>query len=244
MPLLSVSDLTLHLNNRAIIENINFSVEKANILTIIGPSGSGKSSMLRCINRLYEPTAGQIMLNGQDINTLLPTDLRRKIGMIFQKTAVFDGTVAENLSYGPRLCGQNLAESELRELMNAVDLDEKLLERPASELSGGQEQRLSIARALANRPEVLLLDEPTSALDPATVNHVEQSLLRVRNEHGLTLIWVSHDIEQARRVADHVLLLEQGKVIRIDTVAAMLDEENGDKHALAFAHGQSSEDQT
>lgn len=243
MPLLSVSDLTLRLNNRAIIENINFSVEKANILAIIGPSGGGKSSILRCINRLFEPTVGQIKLNSQGINTLLPTDLRRKIGMIFQKTAVFDGTVAENLSYGPRLRGQNLTKSELCDLMNAVDLDEKLLERPASELSGGQEQRLSIARALANRPEVLLLDEPTSALDPATIHHVEQSLLRARDERGLTLIWVSHDIEQARRVADHVLLLERGKVIRIDTVDAMLDEENGDKRALAFAHGQSSEDQ-
>jgi putative ABC transport system ATP-binding protein len=125
--------------------------------------------------------------------------------------------------------------------MEAVGLEESLLDRPATDLSGGQEQRLSIARALANRPNILLLDEPTSSLDPMTTAQVEKSLLRARNERGLTLIWVSHSIEQARRIAVRVLLLENGAIVRLDTVSAMLDEENGDQRALAFAHGQSKE---
>lgn len=236
--MLEIRDLSLKLHHEQILHDINFTVQRAEILVIIGPSGSGKSSLLRCINRLYEPTAGQIMLNNQDTSALPPTELRRKVGMIFQKTAVFDGTVADNLMYGPQLSGTPLTRDEIRELLAAVGLDSSLLNRPATDLSGGQEQRLSIARALANQPDMLLLDEPTSSLDPATTEHVEKYLRQARDHRDLTLIWVSHSIEQARRIADRVLLLEQGTMVKLDTVSAMLDENNGDKRVLAFARGQ------
>jgi len=112
-----------------------------------------------------------------------------------------------------------------------------LIDKPAHELSGGQEQRLGIARALALNPSVLLLDEPTSSLDPIATHHVEESLMKLRDNTDLTMIWVSHSIEQARRIGSRVLLMDEGRVVRQDTVAAMLDPENGDKRALAFAEG-------
>ena len=121
--------------------------------------------------------------------------------------------------------------------MRQVSLEEGLIDQPASKLSGGQEQRLAIARALALDPSLLLLDEPTSALDPIATGRVEESLLRLRQETGLTMIWVSHSIEQARRIGSRVLLLDEGRVIREDTAEAMLDPVSGDKRALAFAEG-------
>jgi ABC-type phosphate transport system ATPase subunit len=157
--------------------------------------------------------------------------------MIFQKTAPFSGSVAENIRYGPSLRGETLSHDRLLALMDLASLPADLLDKNAQELSGGQEQRLAIARALANEPQVLLLDEPTSALDPIVTHNVEESLLKLRDRLGLTLVWVSHAIEQARRVADRVLLLDAGCVLRDDDVVSMLDPEHGDKRALAFASG-------
>ena len=121
--------------------------------------------------------------------------------------------------------------------MAQVSLEAELADKPATDLSGGQEQRLAIARALALNPSLLLLDEPTSSLDPIATSRVEESLLRLRQQSDLTMIWVSHSIEQARRIGSRVLLLDGGRVIREDTVSAMLDPETGDKRALAFAEG-------
>jgi putative ABC transport system ATP-binding protein len=160
--------------------------------------------------------------------------------MIFQKATPFDGTVAENIAYGPALCGQSLPRKRILELMELASLEPGLVDKNAHELSGGQEQRLAIARALANQPDVLLLDEPTSALDPIATRNIEESLLHLRRQLGLTLVWVSHAIEQARRIADRVLLLSNGRVVRVDGVSAMLDPESGDERALAFAAGEGS----
>ena len=193
--------------------------------------------MLRCLNRLEEPASQTVFLNGEDITALPVTDLRCRVGMVFQQTSMFPGTVADNLAYGPSLRKETLPHARLVELMDQVALDAALLEKRATELSGGQAQRVAIARALANRPEVLLLDEPTSALDPVATHTVEETLCDLRDQLDLTLIWVSHMVEQARRVADRVLLLDAGRVLRIDTVDAMLDPQHGDPRVLAFAHG-------
>ena len=242
MTILTVQNLSLRLGTDRVLQNISFSVMNGETLVIIGASGSGKSSLLRCINRLEEPESGQIMLHNEDIRRLPAPQLRRRVGMIFQKTAVFPGTVADNLAYGPTLRGEVLSRAEMCALLQTVALDEGLLDRAATDLSGGQEQRLSIARALANRPEILLLDEPTSALDPIATRHVEEALQRAQAQRSLTLLWVSHVIEQARRVADRVLMLEDGRLVRIDSVAAMLDVQTGDQRALAFAAGKARVD--
>ncbi len=241
MPIIQVHHLFLRRKGIAVLHDISFDVDPGETLIIIGPSGSGKSSLLRCLNRLNDWEKGTIMLNGVDTKTLPVIDLRCKVGMIFQKVAPFEGTVRDNIAYGPRIRGQSLSEDRVLELLELASLEVGLIHKDAHALSGGQEQRLAIARALANEPDVLLLDEPTSSLDPIATRHVEESMHRLKSQLGLTQVWVSHTIEQARRVADRVLLLDAGRVIRVDSVDAMLDPETGDKRALAFASGREDE---
>ena len=237
MSKLAIHNLTLSRGGAKVLRDISIDVPAGELLVVIGPSGSGKSSLLRCINRLNDIDSGTITLDGHSVFDLPVTELRRKVGMMFQKTAPFEGSVADNIAFGAQLQGQSLSRDEILGLMEQVSLEVELADKPASDLSGGQEQRLAIARALALNPSLLLLDEPTSSLDPIATNHVEDSLMRLREQTNLTMIWVSHSIEQARRIGSRVLLLDGGRIIREDTVAAMLDPLTGDKRALAFAEG-------
>lgn len=237
MSKLSLRDLSLKRSGATVLHDISLDVAAGELLVVIGPSGSGKSSLLRCVNRLSEIESGTIHLDGRSIYQLPVTELRRQVGMMFQKTAAFEGTVADNIAFGARLQGETLPRAVILDRMAQVSLEAELADKPAAELSGGQEQRLAIARALALNPSLLLLDEPTSSLDPIATNRVEEALMGLRERSNLTMIWVSHAIEQARRVGSRVLLLDGGRVIREDTVAAMLDPETGDKRALAFAEG-------
>ena len=193
-----------------VIQDVSFSVPKGEILALMGPSGSGKSTLLRMINRLEDPTAGQISLFGTDISSLDVRELRRRVGMVFQTPALIAGTVADNVSYGPRLRGEGCDPSEYLDL---VQLERDLLNRPATALSVGQQQRMCIARALANRPEVLLLDEPTSALDQTAANTVLDLVCRLNRELGLTVIMVTHLMEHARAVGTQAVLLVRGAKI-------------------------------
>ncbi len=237
MSKLSIRDLNLERGGAVVLRDVSLELSAGELLVVIGPSGSGKSSLLRCVNRLNDIDAGAIRLDGQSIYDLPVTELRRQVGMMFQKTAPFEGSVADNIAFGARLQGESLSRDEVLALMKQVALEAELADRAAADLSGGQEQRLAIARALALNPTLLLLDEPTSSLDPIATSRVEDSLLRLRRQTSLTMIWVSHSIEQARRIGSRVLLLDEGRVIREDSVGAMLDPESGDKRALAFAEG-------
>ena len=240
MSKLSIRNLNLERGGAVVLRDVSLELSAGELLVVIGPSGSGKSSLLRCVNRLNDIDAGAIRLDGQSIYDLPVTELRRQVGMMFQKTAPFEGSVADNIAFGARLQGESLSRDEVLALMKQVALEAELADRAAADLSGGQEQRLAIARALALNPTLLLLDEPTSSLDPIATSRVEDSLLRLRRQTNLTMIWVSHSIEQARRIGSRVLLLDEGRVIRVDSVGAMLDPENGDKRALAFAEGHSA----
>lgn len=193
-----------------VLSEISTSVDAGDVFTILGPSGSGKSTLLRLINRLDDPTCGRISLDGQDTREINVLALRRRVGMVFQSAVVFDGTVDDNVQYGARLVGSKVDSAQL---LRRVGLPVDFLSRVASSLSGGEQQRVSIARTLATDPELLLMDEPTSSLDPATRIQIEDLVLKMNQDEGLTIIFVTHDMEQARRVGTRTMLLVGGHKI-------------------------------
>lgn len=194
----------------AILSDISASVMAGDIFTVLGPSGSGKSTLLRLINRLDDPTSGSILLDGQDTREMSVLALRRRAGMVFQSAAVFDGTVDANVQYGAKLAGIKVDSADL---LRRVGLPEDFLTRAASSLSGGEQQRVSIARTLATNPEIILMDEPTSSLDPASRSQIEELTLKMNRDEGLTIVFVTHDMEQARRVGVRTMLLVEGRKI-------------------------------
>jgi UDP-glucose/iron transport system ATP-binding protein len=208
---------------RLLLDDIQFEVAQGELLGVLGPSGAGKSSLLRVLNRLDEPTSGTVLLDGQDYREIPPRQLRRRIGMVMQRAFLFPGTVAENISFGPKQAGREITSKAIDELLSQVALD-GYAARPAETLSGGEAQRVAILRALANEPELLLLDEPTSALDDASKLAVEKVFASLIERRGLACIWVTHDGRQARRIAAKALLLENGRVKATGPIEDVLPE--------------------
>jgi putative ABC transport system ATP-binding protein len=188
-------------------------------LTVIaGPSGSGKSTLLRLCNRLEVPSEGTVLHRGTDVTERDPLELRREVAMVFQRPVTFAGTVLDNLREADGDCDAERGS----ELLARAGLDASFLERDAGELSGGEAQRACLARALATGPRVMLMDEPTSALD-AKASGVLERLARQLVDDGTPVVWVTHSEEQMRRLADHVLLLEAGRVDRSGSAEEVLD---------------------
>lgn len=235
-PRFRVEGLSLERSGRAVLHDVRLQVSPGEIICLLGPSGSGKSSLLRCLNRLTEPPPGTIFLDGVDITTLDVLSLRRQLGMVFQQPALFDGSVVENVAYGPELGGLVLSTGEIGELLALANLPPDYASRHVGELSGGEAQRVSIARALANNPTSLLLDEPTNALDPAARRHVRETISNLRRELSLTVIWVTHYMEEVREVADRVYLLLDGRIADEGTPGELLGPHS--KHITSeFATG-------
>ena len=180
------------------------------ITAIVGPSGAGKSTLLRAINLLIEPSSGEVYLDGEPTRSLDPLELRRRVGMVFQIPTLFGNSVEDAILYGTRLVGRSADPGRLLEV---VGLDASLAGRDPQSLSVGQQQRVTVARALALEPEALLLDEPTSALDEAARRKVEELVRDLNARLGLTMVFVSHDLAQVRRVADKVVVLAEGKSV-------------------------------
>jgi ABC-type methionine transport system ATPase subunit len=236
--ILDVQSLSLDRGGKPVLKKVSFQVKKHSVMMVIGPSGAGKSTLLRTINRLLEPPEESIFYEGVDITSIPVLQLRLRIGMVFQKPAMFQGTVGDNVSYGVHINNRELDKDQIAELLQAVSLDPQMVDEDAQRLSGGQAQRVALARTLAIEPEVLLLDEPTSSLDPHATRQVEKTLLNLNNERGLTLLWVSHAIEQTRRIGGKVLLLREGKALDCGPVETVLDPEGFHRDALAFAAGE------
>ncbi|KHO61291.1 phosphate ABC transporter ATP-binding protein, PhoT family [Thermoanaerobacter sp. YS13] len=196
---------------KEILKNISVKFEGGAIHTIVGPSGAGKSTLIKLINRLIEPTHGSILIDDVDIKTIDVIDLRRRIGMVFQQPHLFEGTVKENIEYGPMLKGEKNIHVEY--YLSIVGLNSEYATRDVKNLSGGEQQRVSIARTLANNPETLLLDEPTSALDPTSTEIVEKLIFYLKEKMNLTIIWITHNMEQAKRIGDYTALLNKGQLI-------------------------------
>jgi putative ABC transport system ATP-binding protein len=220
--ILQAAHLTREVNGKVIVRDVSFDVARGELLAIAGPSGSGKSSLLRLLNRLDEPTGGSVRLNGEDYRALPPRELRRRVGMVMQRPFLFPGTVAANVRFGPVQRGEALDDSAVDALLERVELG-GFRERTVEKLSGGEAQRVSLARTLANRPEVLLLDEPTSALDEGLARRVEALIAGIIQQERLTCLMVTHNRAQARRMADRVLLMERGAVSGIGLAKEMID---------------------
>jgi len=195
-----------------ILHDVSFRVERGQALTLVGPSGSGKSSLLRCLNRLEEPSGGVVRFEGRDICSLDPRRLRREAAMVTQAPVLFDGTVRDNLLLRPAGIGGDFSDARLGRTLAEVGLDARALERDAATLSGGEKQRVTIARALLGDPRVLLLDEPTSALDPPNAALVVETVLRLREARGLTIVVSTHQPELVRRLGGELMFLVEGEV--------------------------------
>lgn len=194
-----------------ILKDISGEVPRGVILTIIGPSGAGKSTLLSLCNLLQSCDEGEIEVEGKEVRQWSVSALRRHVGMVFQTPTMLPGTVYDNIAIGAQLCGQTVEKPE--EILRRVGLSPSLLGRKAQELSGGEKQRVALARTLVTKPSILLLDEVTAALDPTSAREVEEWIVSLNREEGLTVVWVTHQLEQARRVGDLTWVIVQGQLV-------------------------------
>jgi putative ABC transport system ATP-binding protein len=218
---LETKHLTRLVGGQVLVSDISVRVPRGEVLAVVGPSGAGKSSFLRLLNRLDEPTGGTVCLTGQDYRALAPQALRRRVGMVMQSAYLFPGTVADNVAFGPRQNGEHLSSDRIGALLERVGLP-GYHAREVSNLSGGEAQRVSLARTLANAPEALLLDEPTSALDEVSARGIEHLVLDIIRERRMTCVIVTHNTAQARRIADRTMVLEAGKLAEIGPTKEVL----------------------
>jgi len=214
---INVENLSKNFGNLKVLKNISTTINKGEIISIIGPSGSGKSTFLRCINKLEEPTEGHIYIDGMDLmdkNTDI-NKIRERVGMVFQHFNLFPNmTVLENLTLSPIMVkkeSKEEAEKYASYLLEKVGLSDKASSYP-TQLSGGQKQRIAIARALAMKPEVILFDEPTSALDPEMIKEV-LDVMRDLAKEGMTMLIVTHEMGFARNVGNRILFMDNGEII-------------------------------
>lgn len=207
--------------SKTVINSFSLKVEAGQLVVFIGPSGCGKTTLLKMINKLIQPTSGKIVVNGSDISTVNPIELRRNIGYVIQNTGLFPHmTIKENLELIPKLKGEDPAaiEKKTNELLEIVGLDPKeYLHRYPKELSGGQQQRIGVARAFSTNSDIILMDEPFSALDPVTRSSLQDELFQMQKELNKTIIFVTHDMDEAIKIADKICILKDGDILQYDT---------------------------
>ena len=208
------------------LKDINLTIKEGEITVIIGPSGCGKSTTMKHINRLISPSSGQILINGEDVAKQNPVELRRKIGYVIQSVGLFPHmTIAKNVAVVPTLMkwDQGKTNQRVNELLNMVNLDpEVYAERYPSELSGGQQQRVGVIRALAADPDIILMDEPFSALDPISREQLQDELIRLQQDLRKTIIFVTHDMNEAIKIADTIVLMKDGEIVQTGTPESIL----------------------
>ncbi|WP_347712979.1 ABC transporter ATP-binding protein [uncultured Fretibacterium sp.] len=201
------------------VEDVTLTFNEGEFIVFIGTSGSGKTTCMRMINRMTEPTSGTILLNGRDIATMDAVRLRRRIGYVIQQIGLMPHmTIYENVTLVPSLLkwDEERRRAAAKRLMKRVGLDESFLERYPAELSGGQQQRVGVIRALAADPEIILMDEPFGALDPITRDSLQQLIKRLQKELGKTVVFVTHDMDEALALADRIVIMDKGRVVQFD----------------------------
>lgn len=209
-----------------ILKDITGSFPQGRITTLVGPSGAGKSTLLKLCNGLISPANGEIFVKDKAIGEYDPVELRRMVGMALQSAPMISGTVYENLNLPLELQGQQLAKEDAIELLEDVGLKGDLLERKVKELSGGQRQKVSIARTLVNKPEILLMDEITSSLDRASKLEVEELISKINQKYNTTIIWITHNLQQALEIGDYTWVMMDGQVVETGESSLLEDPQN------------------
>lgn len=222
MEMIRLEHVTKSFGRYKALDDVSIVVEEGEFLTVIGRSGCGKTTMLRMINGLQKPDSGKVYAAGEDVGEADLIRLRRKIGYVIQNKGLFPHmTVEKNIIYVPVISGQKDKRQNRKlaeELIGLVGLEREMLDRYPEELSGGQQQRVGIARALASRPKLLLMDEPFGALDEITKRAMQNELLALQKKLGMTVVFITHDIREAMKLGDRVLVMEQGKIAQCDTL--------------------------
>ena len=224
--MIALQHLTKRYSDLVAVHDVSLQIGDGELLVLLGGSGSGKTTTLKMINRLIEPSAGSVLVDGRNVAELAPHDLRRRIGYAFQQVGLFPHmTVAENVAVTPALLGWSVDEQRRRvdELLELVELDpDETRDRRPDQLSGGQQQRVGVARALAASPRLMLLDEPFGALDPLTRQRLQASFIRIRRELRLTAVFVTHDMVEALVLADRIAVMQAGRLVQIGTPGALM----------------------
>jgi osmoprotectant transport system ATP-binding protein len=221
MNLIQFQNIVKKYRNKTIIKDFSLDIEAGKLVVFIGPSGCGKTTLLKMINKLIQPTSGTIFVKGKEISSMNTIELRRNIGYVIQNTGLFPHmTIKENLELIPKLKGENpeAIEKKTFELLTLVGLNpNEFLYRYPKELSGGQQQRIGVARAFSTNSEIILMDEPFSALDPVTRSSLQDELFQMQKELNKTIIFVTHDMDEAIKIADKICILKDGEILQYDT---------------------------
>lgn len=212
-PAIHFNHVDYSVDGNHILQGITGSFPEGKITTLVGPSGAGKTTLLKLCNGLLSPESGEIYIKDKEINNFEPVELRRKVGIALQSAPMVNGTVYKNLALPMELRGDKLEKKQAESLLHDVGLDEDFLERKIADLSGGQRQKVSIARTLVNKPEILLLDEITSSLDRTSLKEVEELITEINRKFGTTIIWITHNLQQALDIGDFTWVMMDGEVV-------------------------------
>lgn len=213
-------DVSKSYKNVTVLKDISFTIKEGNLVCLIGESGCGKTTTLKMINKLISPTSGEITINQQNIKDIPDVKLRRKMGYVIQQTGLFSHmTIKENIEIIAKIekMSEEKRTKRVKDMLTMVGLDEKLLDRYPNELSGGQLQRIGIARAFMTDPKIILMDEPFSALDPMSRTSLQDELLRLQRKFHKTIVFVTHDMDEAIKLADKIAIMEKGQLVQYDT---------------------------
>ncbi|TXL65702.1 phosphate ABC transporter ATP-binding protein [Cerasibacillus terrae] len=210
---IQLNQVNYSITGELILKNITHSFPTGKITTLVGPSGAGKTTLFRLCNGLISRDSGEIFINGKSIDDYDPLVLRQTVGIALQSATMISGSIFDNLALPLTLKGEQLSEEDANKLLELVGLEKSLLYRNSKDLSGGQLQKVSIARTLVNEPSILLLDEITSSLDRVSQQDIEKLIKRINENYGTTIIWITHNLKQAYTIGDYTVVMMDGEVI-------------------------------
>lgn len=235
-PAIHFKHVDYSIGNLTILKDITGSFPAGKITTLVGPSGAGKTTLLKLCNGLLSPDSGDIYINGTSIQQYEPVELRRTVGIALQSAPMIEGSVYDNLALPLALKNEKLDESWAFSLLEDVGLGKELLKRNVKDLSGGQRQKVSIARTLVNRPEILLLDEITSSLDRTSLKEIEELIVKINQKYKTAIVWITHNLQQALEIGDFTWVMMEGEVV--ETGESELLEDPHNEKVQVFVKGE------